>query len=62
VGNRASTGLGKRGAEWTTINAPGGSGMIYVQGWEKIGYLAVPFSNDTRLGVLLYTLREIKKK
>jgi hypothetical protein len=36
--------------------------MIYVQGWEKIGYLAVPLSNDTRLGVLLYTLRKIKKK
>jgi len=61
VGNRASTELGKGEAEWITVNAPDGSGIIYTRLGE-LGYMAVLFSKDTRLGVLLYTLREIKKK
>jgi len=61
VGNRASTELGKGEAEWVTVNAPDGSGIIYTKLGE-VGYLAVLFSKDTRLGVLLYTLRDIKKK
>ena len=61
VGNRASTELGKGEAEWVTVNAPDGSGIIYTKLGE-VGYLAVLFSKDTRLGVLLYMLRDIKKK
>jgi len=61
VGNRASTELGKGEAEWITVNAPDGSGIIYTK-LGQIGYLAVLFNKDTRLGVLLYTLRDIKKK
>jgi len=61
VGNRASTELGKGEAEWITVNAPDGSGIIYTRLGE-LGYMAVLFSKDTRLGVLLYTLREVKKK
>ncbi|UNQ73027.1 roadblock/LC7 domain-containing protein [Infirmifilum sp. NZ] len=61
VGNRASTELGKGEAEWITVNAPDGSGIIYIK-LGDLGYMAVLFSKDTRLGVLLYTLREIKKK
>jgi uncharacterized membrane protein YfcA len=58
---RASTELGKGEAEWITVNAPDGSGIIYTR-LGQIGYLAVLFNKDTRLGVLLYTLRDIKKK
>ncbi|MEZ0346527.1 MAG: roadblock/LC7 domain-containing protein [Infirmifilum sp.] len=61
VGNRASTELGKGEADWITVNAPDGSGIIYIKLGE-IGYMAVLFSKDARLGVLLYTLRDIKKK
>ena len=61
VGSRASTELGKGEAEWITVNAPDGSGIIYTK-LDQIGYLAVLFSKDTRLGVLLYTLREVKKR
>jgi hypothetical protein len=53
--------LGKGEAEWITVNAPDGSGIIYTR-LGQIGYLAVLFNKDTRLGVLLYTLRDIKKK
>lgn len=61
VGNRASVELGKGEAEWITVNAPDGSGIIYIKMGE-MGYLAVLFGRETRLGVLLYTLRDIKKK
>ncbi|QOJ78371.1 roadblock/LC7 domain-containing protein [Infirmifilum lucidum] len=61
VGNRASTELGKGEADWIAVYAPDGSGIIYVKLGE-VGYMAVLFSRDTRLGVLLYTLKEIKKK
>jgi len=61
VGNRASAGLGKGEAEWITVNAPDGSGIIYTR-LGDLGYMAVLFSKDTRLGVLLYTLRDVKKK
>jgi predicted regulator of Ras-like GTPase activity (Roadblock/LC7/MglB family) len=61
VGSRASTELGKGEAEWITVNAPDGSGIIYTK-LDQIGYLAVLFSKDTRLGVLLYTLREVKRR
>jgi predicted regulator of Ras-like GTPase activity (Roadblock/LC7/MglB family) len=61
VGNRASTELGKGEAEWITVNAPDGSGIIYTR-LGQIGYLAVLFTKDTRLGVLLYTLREVKRR
>jgi len=61
VGSRASTELGKGEAEWITVNAPDGSGIIYTK-LDQIGYLAVLFNKDTRLGVLLYTLREVKRR
>ncbi len=61
VGNRASMELGKGEAEWITVNAPDGSGVIYIK-LGDIGYLAVLFGRETRLGVLLYTLRDIRKK
>ncbi|ABL77664.1 roadblock/LC7 domain-containing protein [Thermofilum pendens] len=61
VGNRASTELGKGEAEWITVNAPDGSGIIYTKLGE-IGYMAVLFGKDTRLGVLLYTLKDIKRR
>lgn len=61
VGNRASVELGKGEADWITVNAPDGSGIIYIKLGE-MGYLAVLFGRETRLGVLLYTLRDIKKK
>ena len=61
VGNRASLELGKGEAEWITVNAPDGSGVIYIK-LGDIGYLAVLFGRETRLGVLLYTLRDIRKK
>jgi predicted regulator of Ras-like GTPase activity (Roadblock/LC7/MglB family) len=61
VGSRASTELGKGEAEWITVNAPDGSGIIYTK-LDQIGYLAVLFTKDTRLGVLLYTLREVKRR
>ena len=61
VGNRASMELRKAEAEIITVNAPDGSGIIYTKLGE-IGYLAVLFNKETRLGVLLYTLRELKSK
>lgn len=61
VGNRASTELGKGEAEWITVNAPDGSGIIYIK-LGDVGYMAVLFGKDTRLGVLLYTLRDIKRR
>uniref|UniRef100_A0A7C4FEN0 Roadblock/LAMTOR2 domain-containing protein n=1 Tax=Thermofilum pendens TaxID=2269 RepID=A0A7C4FEN0_THEPE len=61
VGNRASTELGKGEAEWINVSTPDGSGIIYTKLGE-LGYLAVLYSRETRLGVLLYTLRDIKKR
>uniref|UniRef100_A0A7C1T9T5 Roadblock/LAMTOR2 domain-containing protein n=1 Tax=Thermofilum pendens TaxID=2269 RepID=A0A7C1T9T5_THEPE len=61
VGNRASTELGKGEAEWINVSAPDGSGIIYTKLGE-LGYLAVLYSREARLGVLLYTLRDIKKR
>jgi predicted regulator of Ras-like GTPase activity (Roadblock/LC7/MglB family) len=61
VGNMASKETRKTEAEWITVSAPDGSGIIYTK-LGQIGYLAVLFNKDTRLGVLLYTLRDIKKK
>jgi len=61
VGNRASSELGRGEAEWITVNAPDGSGVVYTK-LGQVGYLAVLFSKDARLGVLLYTLREVKRR
>ncbi|MEZ0346146.1 MAG: roadblock/LC7 domain-containing protein [Infirmifilum sp.] len=61
VGNRASLELRGADADVITVNAPDGSGIIYTKLGE-IGYLAVLFNKDARLGVILYTLRDIKNR
>ncbi len=61
VGNRTSQELGKGEAEWITINTAGGAGVLLMK-LEEIGYMAVLFNRDTKLGVLLYTLRDIRKR
>lgn len=61
VGNRTSQELEKGEAEWITINTGEGAGILLVK-LEDIGYMAVLFNRDTKLGVLLYTVREIRRR
>ncbi len=61
VGNRTSQELGKGEAEWITINTAEGAGILLVK-LEDIGYMAILFNRDTKLGVLLYTVRDIRKR
>jgi len=61
VGNRTSMELGKGEAEWITIHTPSGSGVLLLKVGE-IGYMAVLFDKDTKLGVLLYTLRNVRNE
>jgi len=60
VGNRTSMELGKGVAEWITIHTPDGAGILLLKVGE-LGYMAVLFGKETKLGVLLYTLRTIRE-
>ncbi len=61
VGSRTSAELGKGEAEWISVHASDGSGIILVKIGD-VGYMAVLFGREAKLGILLYYIRSVKNR